>query len=216
MVAINKIFFAGALAAAVSAAPLSASAEAEITVPESSQTLAVSEANTILQIEALVSGKGLNKRDDAGVQSLTILLNQTGAFLADTVKNLLSLNLSKESDSLAKLLINVNQFLLNLETDLKNYTPATGLGGLLQTVLVQSGLQSVVLGLSTIISILVTSLLKGGKPDPAVIAQIQEIQAHLSNISSQSQAKGLLGGLTTLVSDLLKSVQNLLNNLLNA
>lgn len=216
MVAINKIFFAGALAAAVSAAPLAANAEAEIAVPESSQSLAISETDTILQIEALVSGKGLDKRDNNGIQSLTILLNQTGAFLGQTIRNLLSLNLSKESDSLAKLLADVNQFLLNLETDLKSYTPATGLGGLLQTVLVQSGLQSVILGLSTIISILLTSLLKGGKPDPAVLAQIQEIQAHISNISSQSQAKGLLGGLTTLVAQLLKSIENLLNNLLNA
>lgn len=216
MVAINKIFFAGALAAAVSAAPLAANAEAEIAVPESSQSLAISETDTILQIEALVSGKGLDKRDNNGIQSLTILLNQTGAFLGQTIRNLLSLNLSKESDSLAKLLVDVNQFLLNLETDLKSYTPATGLGGLLQTVLVQSGLQSVILGLSTIISILLTSLLKGGKPDPAVLAQIQEIQAHISNISSQSQAKGLLGGLTTLVAQLLKSIENLLNNLLNA
>ncbi|KAF5093249.1 hypothetical protein D0Z00_004161 [Geotrichum galactomycetum] len=213
MVAINKILFAGAFAAAASAAPF-ASADGLVTVGDVSVGTAITAADIafVKDIEALLASTK-EKRDTNGLAPITTLLNQAGSFLGETLRNLLTLNVAGESDSVAKLLVNVNQFLLDIEESLKKYTPATGLGGLLQNVLVQSGLQSLVLGLTSLITVLVSSLVNGGKTDPAVVAQIQEIQAHITNISNSSQGQGLLAGVNNLVVDLLKSIGSLLSKI---
>lgn len=213
MVAINKIFFAGALAAVASAAPF-ASADGLINTGDVSVGTAVTAEDIALvkDIEALL-GTTIQKRDANGLAPITTLLNNAGKFLGDTLRNLLTLNVSSESDSIAQLLIDVNNFLLEVEDSLKNYTPVTGLGGLLQNVLVQSGLQSLVLGLTSLITVLVNTVLNGGNTDPAIVAQIKEIQAHITTISNSSQGQGLLAGLNNLVVDLLKSIENLLSKI---
>jgi hypothetical protein len=213
MVAINKILFAGALAASASAAPFAA-ADGLATVGDVSvgSSITADDLALVKEVEALL-GHSIQKRDNNGLAPLTTLLNQAGTFLADTLKNLLTLNVSSESNSIVQLLVNVNQFLFDIEESLKNYTPATGLGGLLQNVLIQSGLQSLILGLSSLVSVLLNSVLNGGKTDPAVIAQIQQIQAHITTISNSPQGQGLLGGVNNLVVDLLKSIEGLLSKI---
>lgn len=205
MVAINNIFLAGALAATVSAYPLAAAQ------PEAN---AVADVKAVLMARDLLNGDVLEKRASSNaLPSLAILLGNAGQFLGKTVQSLLTLNLSSESDQIAQLLADVNSFLLNLETDLKNYTPTSGIGGLVQNLLVQSGLQSLVLALTTIVSTLGTALLKGGAPDAQVLAQLQALNDNLKSISDTIGAKGTYGNISTLLNQVVSSLSSLLSGL---
>jgi hypothetical protein len=124
MVAVNKILFAGALAATVSAVP--------VAVPI---TYLSAEIKAISQNLATVDGKNIEKRaigDNAS--NLNILLNQVSCFINETIFNLLKLDLGSEAETVSKLLSNLSDFLGKLEQSFKNHQPGTGFGNLSQTL----------------------------------------------------------------------------------
>lgn len=207
MVAINKLSIIGTLAIAVAASP--------IAQPETTTQLNIlDEANALAAALAVMESTSTSEeaqifKRDLQLGPVATLLANVGQFLGSTVQNLLTLNLAKESTALAQLLANVNKFLLNLEAALIQFTPQTGLGGALQHLLIGTGLQSLVLGLTTIVSSLVAFLIGNGKIDPAVQAQIKDLNDHIKAISDgfqktgYSSASGSLNSLSSQLSSVL-------------
>lgn len=200
MVAINKLYFAGALAATVSAAPLAAP-----------QPNALSLADThALLIRELVAANVI-ERDV--LPSLTTLVGEASSFISSTLTNLLNLDISSESDAVATLLVNLNEFILNLETDLKSYKVTNDIGSLAQKILIQSGIQSFVLGLTTLVIDLEAKILKsGGTPSAAVQAQITALQANITTLKASLSSSGLLG----VVGSLLSKVESVLDSIVSS
>lgn len=199
MVAIEKLFLVSALAAAVSAYPVAA---------DNSVFVKRSDKVTRGYSEEL----NLAKRDN--VPSLPTLLSQAGAFISSTINNLSKLDISTESDSVSQLLLDVNNFLSNLEDNLKSYTPTSGLGSNIQALLIQTGLQGLLFGLSTIVANLSASILKaGGTPSPDIQAQIQALQAHISNLEQSFKNPGLLNGVGDVIRSLTQTLKNIVGGL---
>lgn len=207
MVAINKLTFIGTLLAAVVAVPISAPQFQGLTVLEQAEALATQIAHTEGSTKRDLAQRELTER--GLLAPVFSLLGEVGTFLQSTLTNLLSLDLSSESTELAQLLVNVNAFLVKLENALKNYSPTSGLGGALQNLLINSGLQSLVLGLTTIVSQLVAFLIGGGTIDPTVQAEIVALNNNLTALGAAFQAAGAsstgLDGLSTKLTSALNS-----------
>lgn len=212
MVAINKLTIIGTFIAAVAASPIAQPIPEDTTIPAQANLLdeanALAAALAVIEDGSAIGDAEIFKRD-LQLGPVATLLANVGQFLGNTVYNLLTLNISNESTSLAQLLADVNKFLLNLENALIQFTPQTGLGGALQHLLIGTGLQSLVLGLTTIVSSLVASLLGNGKIDPAVQAQIKELNDHIKAISDGFQKTGYTTG-----SSSLNSLSNQLSSVL--
>lgn len=188
MVAINKLAFVGALAATAVAVPVAAPEATEVNIFEQANALAAALA-TIDSFSTHKTDNDIAKRDGL-LGPVGDLLGQVGGFLGTTIRSLLTLNLPNQSTATAQLLVDVNTFLLNLENSLKGFKPASGLAGALQDLLINSGLQSLVLGLTTIVSSLVAFLLSNGKIDPAVQAQIQALNTNIANLGAAFEKAG--------------------------
>lgn len=211
MVAIKNIAIFSAIAACAMAAPAAApvaEAKPELVVRDESSDLSEDQLKSLL--EGLL---GVEKRDlTSTVNTLLTLLTSVTTFLGNTLNGVVSLNLSGTSDDLTNLLISVNQNLLQLETTLNDVVPGTGLGALLQKVLINSGLQSVVLNISTFVSTLVARLLNNGDLTPAQKAQLQALRDQISAIYNTIQAKNYSSSLTYLLGRSLSSLDAVLGN----
>lgn len=216
MVAILKLAFLGTLVAVVAAHPVAAPQPepTALSFNEQAQALAkaIAEADTYAKRDITSDVNDISARDLAKrglVGPVFTLLGQVTTFLGTTIGSLLSLNLNTESSAVAKLLLNLNQFLLNIETSLKSYTPTSGLFGALQQLLIGTGLQSLVLGLTTIVSSLVSFLIGNGEIDASVKAQIVKLNATLTSLAAAFQAVGASStGLTKLSTKLSSAINS--------
>lgn len=247
MVAIRKLFFAGALAATVSAAPrFDAKAAAqvnEVAVNKFvSNFLAQLKAKRISvkgdypsppfpewknidinapyykeateKLMAALKKAGLITKRDSVLPSVETLLSEAVDFIGSTIINILNLDISSESDAISRLLVELNEFILNLENDLKSYTVTSGAASLAQDILIQSGIQSFVLGLSSIVIDLQAKIFKaGGSPSPAVQAEIVILQARLDALEIVLNKHGLLSVAGTLLSEVGRTVKSILSSL---
>lgn len=198
MVAIKNIALFSAIATLAAAAPVATSTQ-----------LVARDEYSVADVEKLFENSlGLEKRE-AG-PALNVILNLLGevvAFLGQTLSNVLSLDLGAESDSLTNLLIGVNAQVIKLVAALGNLGSLSGLGGLLQKALVNTGLTSVILSLSTTVSTLVARILKNGNGlTPAQKAAFSTLQASLTTLYNTLQTQNL-------GTSLLSTIQNTINQL---
>lgn len=123
------------------------------------------------------------------------MLGSIGEVLTHTTKNLLSINLAPDdpSNGLALLLTNVNEFLLALEKSVKPLKITEGLGKSLQLLLINSGLQSLVLGLTTVVSTLVSLIIDNATIDTSVKTQIMKLSSHIEALDNAFKGIGASG-----------------------
>lgn len=227
MVAINRLFLAGALAATVSAAPIDAPQTHSLSIAgaisiRDAQTSTGTETNSLpISIPVSISiadndvisiGECTNEivRRDTPLPSLVILLSEATTFIINTLTNVLDLDVSTESDSISELLVEINQFILNLETDLISYKGTSGIGSEVKKLLVQTGLQSFILGISNIVADLQAKILKnGGTPSPSIEAQFTALQANLTSLQTALKNQSLLSD----VGDFINVLQSTLKSL---
>lgn len=206
MVLISKIVILSAFAVFVAATP----------VPEVPSTSSLSQSDvevisTVLaELAAASSNHHSAKRgDNLSLSPVATLLMGAGKFLGDTITNLLHVDLAAESTDIANLLIGINQFLLNLETALQQYNTTAGLGTALQDLLINSGLQSFVLALTTIVTSLTTFLLAHKTTiDPAIQDQIRTLNDHLASLGSKYQQVNEPAAQFTQLSSILAAAMN--------
>lgn len=203
MVAIRNIALFSTIATMAMAAP---AASADVVARDTTEL-------TNAELEAIVnSSYGLEKRAVGDlVYTVLGLLANIGTFLGQTLNNVLTLNLSAESDALTNLLIGVNAQILQLSGALNGLGPLSGLGGLLQKLLINTGVASTVLALSTTVSTLVAKILKnGGNLSDAQKAAFTTLQATISALYNTLQNQGLGAGSLGPLQDILGKIGSIL------
>lgn len=205
MVAITNIFIAGALAATVSAYPVAAGQ------PKVDDVAGV---DVVLAPRDLDGDYDFLKRAVSNpVPSLSVLLGQSVDFLRKSAKDLITLNPVLQANDIAQILIDLNVFLLNIENDLIKFTPTSGIAGIAQKLLIQSGLQSLILALTVVVSSLGPTILNHGNVDPAIKAQLNALNINIENISKTISAKGTFGNTGNLLGSLASKVATLLSSI---
>lgn len=219
MVSFNKLALFGALATAVMALPVTEPEDAALELEYDStallaeanalfaSSLAAFESNSSIGIWSTEVSLATYENDELIKRSIAlgplfVLLSNVVVILAKPISNLLALRLSAGSVALeVRHLTVVNQFLLKLETALQAFSIRRGLAGAIQTLLISTGLQSLILGLNTVVSTIVSLLLTNAKVDPLVKAQLFTLNNHLTTLASEFSSLGSSGsGLTSLSS----------------
>lgn len=208
MVAINKFAILSAFAAFVAATPVPE-------VPSTTDLSAIDTqllSNLITELEATsahLHPAAAKRGDVLDFSPIVTLLMGAGKFLGNTIGNLFNLDLAAESTAFAQLLIDVNQFLLNLETALQQYKPTAGLATAVQDLLINSGLQSIVLALTTIVTSVSTFLLAHKSTiDPSIQAQLKALNDHLASLGAKYQAVNGSSAQFTQLSQTLSAAMN--------
>lgn len=194
MVAIQKIVFLTSAALTVSASPIAA--------PEAG-AVAPLNGKSVLYAIAL-------ERRDSSISGIADLVDGLVKFLLATITNLTSLDLATESKDLANILFTVNKDLLQIEEDLKAYPLTSGLGSIIQSTLISTGLQSLVLTLTTFVSDLVSKLATGHGISPELSAQITALHANLLGLENSLKSSGLLGTLDAAIASIVHSLETIL------
>lgn len=204
MVAIKNVALFSALAACVAAAPVAASASSDV---------AVSSEYTVSDVENLFkAGLDIQKRDLGSVVSVVLgVIGDLVVFLGQTLSNVLTLDLSSESDALTNLLAGINAQVLKLVSSLSGLGPLSGLGGLLQKILINTGLTTVLLSLSTTVSTLVAKILKNG----GVLSDVEKtafttLQTTLNTLLSTLQGLGLGDSVISTIQGILGQITQVL------
>ncbi|VVT45105.1 uncharacterized protein SAPINGB_P000639 [Magnusiomyces paraingens] len=198
MVAIKNIAFFSAVAAIASAAPTAAASNE------------VARRSELSAAEILAPYAEINKRSNVDLSAVATLLANVGTFLQETLTNVLSGNLSLEPTSLATFLAQVNSVLLELENNLKSTDLTSGVGSLVQNLLIKTGLQTLVLNLSVIISNLVSRLLTGKDIDSSVKAQFTAILSTITSLQTTLKSDGLSSGVDGLLSNIIGDLNKIL------
>ncbi|CDO54180.1 hypothetical protein DV495_003432 [Geotrichum candidum] len=238
MVTINRVIFASAIAAIVNAIPIAearpiAFANAQPITNNAPGPHGDGYANrTIILARDTSEGNNLTKReipesynvtkraisedfnitkraDTVVIPDLGTLLSQGSSVLEDALQTLLNGGISSDGSQLVTLLTNVNSYLSQVETSLKNYVPATGVGSEIQDSIVKTGLQSLVFALSTFVGILAT-ITSQGINNPQIPALIKELYSHIEAITNAGGKFSLLGTLGDIVQYILSVVSNIL------
>jgi hypothetical protein len=228
MVTINKIVLAGALAAFANAVPMAeaqpiAFANAHPITKDTPKPHTDGYSNKTMARDTLEDKKitkgdipesyNVTKRADiAIVPDLGTLLSQSTDLLGEGLKTILGIDVSSGSDQIATLLTNINSYLDQVETAIKNYVPATGVGSEIQNLVVKTGLQSLVFSLSSLVGTLATLLLQGSN-QPQILAQIKELYSHIEAISNASGKFSLLGTLGDIVHSILSIIAKILESI---
>lgn len=204
MVAIKNVALFSALAACVAAAPVAAPAASDVTV---------SGEYTVSDVENLFKASlDIQKRDLGSVVSVVLgVIGDLVVFLGQTLSSVLTLDLSSESDALTNLLAGLNAQVLKLVSSLGNLGPLSGLGGLLQKVLINTGLTTVLLSLSTTVSTLVAKILKNG----GVLSDVEKtafttLQTTLTTLLSTLQGLGLGDSVISTIQGILGQITQVL------
>lgn len=131
-------------------------------------------------------------------------------FLTTTLANVLSLRLDKQADATVQLLIDLNKFLYELLESLKEIEVTRGLAGILQKLLLNTGLQGIVLSLTTTVGQVVSVLLKGKDITPQAKAQISELISVLEKLQAALNEKGISKNVGRNLGDLINKLLGLL------
>ena len=216
MVTINRVIFASAIAAIVNAVPIAearpiAFANAQPITNNAPGPHGDGYANrTIILARDTSEGNNLTKRaDTVVVPDLGTLLSQGSSFLEDALQTLLNGGLSSDGSQIVTLLTNVNSYLSQVETSLKNYVSATGVGSEIQNSIVKTGLQSLVFALSAFVGILAT-ITSQGINNPQIPVLIKELYSHIEAITNAGGKFSLLDTLDNIVHYILTAVANIL------
>ncbi|KAF5097495.1 hypothetical protein D0Z00_002380 [Geotrichum galactomycetum] len=173
---------------------------------------AVSENFNVTKRE-IPEGYNITKRADiAVVPDLSTLLGQSTTLIGESLETILGLDVSSGGDQITTLLTNINSYLGQVETAIKNYVPATGVGSELQNLIVKTGLQSLVFVLSSLVGTLAT-LLSQGSSQPQILAQVKELYSHIEAISNAGGKFSLLGTLGDIVHSILSVIANILESI---
>ncbi|VVT49358.1 uncharacterized protein SAPINGB_P002231 [Magnusiomyces paraingens] len=198
MVAINKLSLLNSLVLSVSASPIGNPEAVAVAV-----ALPNGDSNDITGSTVII------KRES--VSGVADLIDSLVKFLLATLGNLPSLDLASESKDFANLLVIVNKDLLQIENDLKSFGLTSGLGTLLQSTFISTGLQFLVLTLSTFVANLVSKLATGHSIDPDVAAQLSQLKSQIAGLKTQLQTFGLLGTLDSAVASIVHCLEGLLS-----
>lgn len=118
------------------------------------------------------------------------VLSESNKFMTNTVQNLLALDLPHDAPSIALILDNVNEYLYALEKSLKGGVQLdNGMGGNFQSLLLNSGLESLTLGIASV-STTVVSYLWRNKPDVSAKARIEKFNKCIAGLSTEFDKYG--------------------------
>ena len=209
MVAFNKLIIAGALAATVSALPMAAP------LPEANANAiaqAEADANAILMAREFLEGPSADFEKRASTPAVITIITQTVTFFTTTAKNFITLDFTNQVSEAVQYLLQVNSFLTTLKTSLSNYTPGTGLAGLIQTLMIKSGLQTVLLAITTIMSSITTKIISDNVSNPQLLTEVNSLLGNITEISNLLKSKGL-SSLSSYAATLITTLNTLISSL---